>query len=58
MFERSELRSRREGRGGNGVKNLKGSEAIPDRAFISSSYLQPGINDQSAFSLLESEHRV
>ncbi len=28
MFERSELRSRREVRMENGVKNLKGSEAV------------------------------
>jgi len=33
MSERSELRSRREERMENGVKNLNGSEAIPKNIF-------------------------
>jgi hypothetical protein len=33
MFERRELRSRREERMENGVKNLKGSEAICQNLF-------------------------
>jgi len=34
MFERSELRSRREERMENGVKNLKGSEAISQNLLV------------------------
>jgi hypothetical protein len=34
MFERSELRSRREERMENGVKNLMGNESIPQKHFL------------------------
>jgi hypothetical protein len=34
MFERSELRSRREERMENSVKNLMGNESIPQNLFI------------------------
>jgi len=40
MSVRSEFRSRQEERRGNGVKNLNGSEAIPNIFFIMVIYFQ------------------
>jgi hypothetical protein len=42
MFEQSELRSRREERMENGVKNLKGSEAIPQYVSLAIIYSKFG----------------
>ncbi len=46
MFERSELRSRREERMENGVKNLMGNESIPK------TFANHGHGDTSQFQLL------